>query len=294
MKILQHRTRVAMLAATLAVGSSALSAPIFASEWQPASSESLMRMPVQHMDKSLDQSFRESTLFGEIDAAGTQIDIETQRMADLADAVSAAEGEERARLAHHLLMSKASYLELMQDKLELDARALETRAGIYEQVLADLIKDRRLADDPARAELAEQQQRARERLEQSTAAVDALLVDWERDDSREYQSQYSENLSQIERLRQAIEAHSANVGPVIDGQEVTRESYVRHLLANTEAERSVLEQEQLILTYMAKLVSLDAQTLEQSLLDDEFEMAAYDRADRIKPASTVDLFIKRI
>ena len=97
MKILQDRTRVAMLAATVAVGSSALSAPIFANEWQPASSESLMRMPVQHMDKSLDQSFRESTLFGEIDAAGTQIDIETQRMADLADAVLS--GGERARLA---------------------------------------------------------------------------------------------------------------------------------------------------------------------------------------------------
>lgn len=260
--------------------------------WNPVSSETLISLPAQYMDRSLEQDFRDSQLFGQIDATTAQIRMEAERMAALHQDASAASGDGAIELSHQLLVSKASYLELMQDKLTLDADALTTRIKVYEDVLERLQRDKRQAQDPVVADLVASQQAARARMESTVSTVDQMLNDLPVERVSRYQSQYGENLQKIAELKRAINEHDANAAPSIDGETVSREDYVRHLLANAEAERSIIEQEQLMLSYMARLVSLDAQALEQSLMGGGEQFAELADDDPVRPANAVDFFIQ--
>jgi hypothetical protein len=58
-------------------------------------------------------------------------------------------------------------------------------------------------------------------------------------------------------------------GPEVDGVPVTREAYVRQLIADAQAELELIGQEETILGYMAKLVALDATALSEEVADAE-------------------------
>ncbi len=274
-----------VLASTVSVSFSALGM----ADWQPTSSEKLIKLPAQYMDKSLQQSFRESALATSINAAQVQLGIEVQRMQDLRSAVNSASGDEKVSLQHQLLESKSAYLELMQEKLQMDQQALEAKNKVYEQVMNDLRREKRKSKDPVVADTRAMQQAARQRLEQSVAQVDLMMTDTTFGEASEYRSHYAENLNKIEELKAAIRSHVANEAPAIDGLEVSREEYVRHLLANIQAEQALVDQEELMLTYMAKLVALDAQALEQTLIYDD---QGFDQsADPARPVLAADLFL---
>ena len=291
MKKPAHPKRLAVLIAALVLESTTLSAQD--ADWDPMSSETLISLPARYMVRSLEQDFRDSSLFRQIDAANTQIRIEAQRMESLHEDANAASGDAAVDLSHQLLVSKASYLELMQNKLTLDSEALTTRVQVYKDVLERLQRDKRYAQDPVRADLVASQKAARARMEGAVAVVDQMLNDWPNERVSRYQSQYGKNLQKIAELKRAISDHEANAEPSIDGQTVSREAYVRHLLANAEAQRSIIEQEHLMLNYMARLVSLDAKALEQSLLSGpEQQYAELAADDPIRPARTADFFIE--
>ena len=63
----------------------------------------------------------------------------------------------------------------------------------------------------------------------------------------------------------------------------TKKEYLRHLISETEAELQVLERENAILGYMAKLVALDAMALSELLA------APADVADSTAAGSGTDL-----
>ena len=60
-------------------------------------------------------------------------------------------------------------------------------------------------------------------------------------------------------------------------------------MADTESELAILQQEETILGYMAKLVALDAMALSEEGLN--AEIADSDIPDMSSPAASVDLFI---
>jgi len=99
-------------------------------------------------------------------------------------------------------------------------------------------------------------------------------------------------VSKLEALKSAINAHAANASPAIDGQQVSKSDYVRHLLTSLNAEQAIFDQEKLMLSYMAKLVAMDAQTLEHQLLasSEQDETQKAQRA-RTSLSGNTDLFI---
>jgi hypothetical protein len=58
-----------------------------------------------------------------------------------------------------------------------------------------------------------------------------------------------------------------NQGPVIDGTEVSKVDYVRHMVALTEGELALIAMEEEMLGYMARLVGLDALALAEKQAD---------------------------
>lgn len=260
-------------------------------DWQPVASEKLIRMPAKYMNASIERNFQQSTLATGINALDAQIQMEAARMQESHQAIDGVEGEQAVELQHQLLMAKSNYLELMHDKHELSEQALNKKAALYQRVLKKLQQDKSRALDPVSAELIIKQKAARTRLNQAISDVDDVLLQTLPGKDSKYQQEYSKNLSKIEQLKQAIQQHGANEGPALDGQDMNREQYVRYLLEKVDSELALIDQERLMLGYMAKLVAMDVQSLEYEMSYGELDEEAQHVKEQVRLVNATDMFI---
>jgi DhnA family fructose-bisphosphate aldolase class Ia len=130
---------------------------------------------------------------------------------------------------------------------------------------------------------------ARQRMEKVIEKVDQSLMHLGVDKSSSYTNEYSKNLNQIQNLKMAINRHQANQSPTMNGVDITSEEYLRQLLMSVSTEQSLLDQEALMLSYMAKLVALDAQTLEYEMAYGD-EQGAEMISEASKPSTATTLF----
>jgi hypothetical protein len=98
-------------------------------------------------------------------------------------------------------------------------------------------------------------------------------------------------MAAIEQLAQAIAAHPMTDAAARDGQPMSRQDAIRALLGEAQAELALIEQEEAMLGYMAKLVSLDA----MALADEAMDVARADSEipDVANPAGAVSFFVSR-
>lgn len=260
--------------------------------WQPISSERLVRLPASYLDKAVERDFRESALADRLIDLNGQAQSQGGSLAELREAIGMADGEQRMELRHQFMVQKSAYLDSMEERQKLHRKELLTKVRVYESVLSRLRKDRSAASDPVVVDLIAQQKEARQRLATSVSSVDAHVFDALPGDESKYTQQYGENLAKISELQSAILQHPANDAPSVDGEEVTREDFVRHLIAQAEAGLALLDQEEEMLGYMARLVALDAQALQNEL---EFGESSDDISGNENPtrlANAVDFFTK--
>jgi hypothetical protein len=266
-----------------------------AATWEPSSSEKLVRLPVTYIDKTIQQDFLDSPLASSIAATDAQIAAIAGQLRDLKDAMEGAEGENLVELKHQFLEMKTEYVELMLRKQALDSQGVDTRIAIYEDVLEELQRDGRFAADVDREELQAAQRAAKERMQRSVASVDAAMEELSgylaRVETSKYEDEYATNLEKLEKLKRAVNEHASNASPVIDGMDVSRDQYLRHLIAMAQAERAILEQEELMLSYMAKLVALDAMSLEQEITEMAVAEAGEGMLGGADVAEAADFFI---
>jgi len=260
-------------------------------DWQPAVSESLIRMPAKYLNNSIERDFQKSALASGLNTLETQLMTEVSKMQGMMKTLKTVEGDANATLRHDLLVSKSNYLELMSDKQSLKKRALNKKSGVYQKVLSKLQQKRFFASDPVSASLVASQKSARERMSKVVADVDELLLQNPFSKVSSYQKEYGVNLAKIEQLKQAINKHRGNENPVMDGQTLSREQYIRFLQSNVESDLALLDQEQLMLGYMAKLVALDAQSLEHELEAGNSEGPLINTQTQARLMNTVDLFL---
>lgn len=233
--------------------------------WDPVSSERLVRLPATYLEKAVQRDFQSSPLAGRMFDLEDRANAMGRTLAELRDAIELADGEVEIELRHQYLAEKSAYLDTMEERQELKRRGLNTKIGVFQSVLRKLKRSRSLADDPVTVDLIEKQAAATRRLENSIEQVDARLFEAVPGEESRYSEEYRQNLGRISELQQAIQVHRANGPALIGGEAVTREAYVRHLLAQAEAGLALLNQEQEMLGYMAKLVALDAQALQYEL-----------------------------
>ena len=260
-------------------------------DWQPGATERLVSMPAKYMSATIEKDFQKSSLANGLEALDAQVLIQATRMRELNELQNEVSGEQAVEVRHQVLEAKSSYLELMNERLQLNERALEKKADLYQNVLDKLQRKKARAQDPRVANVIANQNAARERLSQSIAQVDQLLAETIPGQPSKYQQQYSENLAKLEDLKKAVENHVANENPIAGGEAMTREEYVRYLLASIDSEKALLDQERLMIGYMAKLVALDAQALEHEISYGEFDEEAEQAKESVRLANTADLFM---
>lgn len=298
MSIKSHRRHVrhSLLPALCLTTSLLAVAPMAAAQgatanWKPVSSERLVKLPANYLKKAIDRDFAASGLATAIADAGDALSLKAQTLKDLQGAIEQAQGDLRVELQHQFLAEKQAYLKLVARHQELRRQRAETKVRVYENLLGK-VQRRNGSMEPQKAALIQQQEAARQRFETTSAQVDSKLFSSTLTSQSKYAKEYAANVSAIEKLVHAIQSHPAQQDAVLNGAPATKADLVRQLLAENQAEISMLDQERAIVGFMAKLVSLDALALADSVQENPADgPTPPDSGNHV--TSAVDLFVAR-
>lgn len=256
--------------------------------WSPEVSEQLVKLPAAVLDRRIERDFRDSSLGTAVRQKEEDLRLKTQTLADISAAIDLAEGESAQELQHRLLVEKQAFIHQAGEKNTMQREQLQTKQRLLERILKKLTQ----ADDAMSADrqkLIESQNAARERLEKSIAMADKLLSTNPLVGESRYAQEYDEKRAALDALREKISSHPMNQDPMIDGEQLSKPDYVRHLVAVTEGELALLDMESEMLGFMAKLTSLDALALAEQMDDPELADSDIPTADSLTHA--VNFFI---
>ncbi|MFW8589969.1 hypothetical protein ACOI22_04120 [Glaciecola sp. 2405UD65-10] len=259
-------------------------------EWQPASAESLMQLPANLIEKRIVQDFRMSPLASELLLIDEEISATGQQIAALKSLVANSDAHDLIDEKVDLVQLKSQFLDLMQQGQELRQNQLQDKMHVYQEVLAKLYSNSNAQSNDQAYQLKLSQQEARARMEKVMQRVDQALLQDDDFEQSPYATEFAENLSKIDQLKEAISKHQANMAATVDGIEVSTQEYIRQLLMQAASEQSLLDQEGLMLSYMSKIVALDAQSLEFAISESQ-EQEALSQVPSTTPASSVSLFL---
>ncbi len=275
-----------MIAMDAPVYSSTSSSPV----WQPEASERLEKLPAKYIKKSLEQDFLGSELGSAVKDVGTELTFKSETLTDLEMAIKQTDGEMQRELKHQFLVEKREFVDLVTRKVELRRRALEKQSEILESLLQQSMQvSARL--EGGRKDLIEKQNAARSRFQASISEVDMRLMEKTATDESKYSKEFTRNLSAIESLSQAIKNHAMSPVSEGDGRLLTKDGYLKELISETQFKLQLLDQEETILGYMAKLVALDANALSQEFDNSEYANGEAQKASTLPQA--VRFFIAR-
>jgi hypothetical protein len=257
-------------------------------DWQPVASETLIKLPANLIEKRIQQDFEMSPLANQLLSLESSIAQKGDKALQslLADAAETELIEERVSL----VQIKSSYLDDMQLSQSLRQDALNKKQYLYEDVLRKLFHQQNSSANLDMQKLRAKQEEAKKRMDRVIAQVDATLLSDHLDKKSPYADEFAMNLGKIEQLKQAISQHQSSLAPMIDGVEVSAQEYVRQLLMQAASDQSLLDQEALMISYMAKLVALDAQSIEFRLAYEETEDGELIN-NFTKPSQATDLFL---
>ena len=278
-------------ASLIAASTAGARTPADDATWSPRTSERLIKLPSNFLKKAIEQDYAKSSLAAAVRETEEKMNLKVKTLEDLRGAMEQAEGDLRIELRHQFLAEKRAYLDLVANHQSLRRKHARTKIRVYENLLGK-IKHKNTAQTPQRAALIDKQTAARDRFENTIAKVDAKLFRSSLMTESKYAREYAKNVSAIEQLVQAVNAHPMNEQPKLDGALVSREDFVRQLIGENEATIAVLDQEQSILGYMAKLVALDALALSEAVTGDTIVGAEAQTAET-GVTNAVEFFVAR-
>ncbi len=260
-----------------------------AAVWNPVASERLIKLPGSYLKKAVENDFASSRLAASLRDTENLMELKTQTLTDLQLAIDDAEGELKTELSHQFLAEKRDYLELVGRHQDLRRQQASTKMRLYEKLLNKLGREE-AAMTPERQALVESQEDARRRLRRSISKVDLKLFSTPMTGQSKYAREHAKNVVAIERLLAAIKTHPMSADSQVNGQPVTKQEYLRLLVGETQSELAIIEQEETILGYMAKLVSLDAMAL-SDLLTAGGDASPQDETEGVGITAAVEFFV---
>ncbi|MEQ3660395.1 MAG: hypothetical protein ABNH21_15730 [Glaciecola sp.] len=259
-------------------------------DWQPVASETLIKLPANLIEKRIQQDFDMSPLASELLQLENEIASKGDKIVALQTILTDVPEQEMIEERVSLVQLKSSYLDDMQLSQVLRQQALNKKQSVYEDVLQQLLYQTNSSANVDMQAIRKRQEAAKKRMEKVIAQVDETLLNQGLDSQSPYADEFAANLDKIERLKSAIAKHKSSMAPTIDGVEVSAQEYVRQLLMQAASDQSLLDQEALMISYMAKLVALDAQSIEFALAYEETDEGAVIN-NFTKPSQAADLFL---
>lgn len=258
-------------------------------DWKPVASDKLIKLPANIIEKRIQKDFQASPMATRLVALDVNMKEKVNVIKTILQEISELGGEAAQNQRFELLQYKSEYLDLLQESHALHQSVLNKKQTLYSTVLDKMRHQSGTISNNETYQIQQAQIAARQRMEKVISQVDQSLMHLGADKPSPYTDEYSKNLNQIEQLKMAISRHQTNQSPKVNGIDISSEEYLRQLLIAISTEQSLLDQETLMLSYMAKLVALDAQALEYEIAyNDEDQSATLTEAS--KASSVTSLF----
>lgn len=241
-----------------------------ANNWQPVISDKLIKLPANVIYQRIESDFSTSPLATELNRVEASLVTSAQQIKELQKLKSKATEQERLALDIDIVEKKSTYVSQLKKSHELRAQALNQRQGLYENVLNKLNQKTSNKKAGSTYQLEKARLAAKARFNKSQQQVQQRLAEQVTPqrynaNTPEFHTRYQQNVDKIAQLKRTLNTHVMNAQPEIDGVSVTDQEYVRSLLIRLSTERSILAQENTMLSYMTKLVALDAENLTATL-----------------------------
>ena len=273
----------------LILGSSQAIANLSNGEWQPQIVEKMYILPPKQLDRVLNNDFRNSSLYLNLKTADDKIKSRYSKIDQLNKSIPQFKGDEQIELKHQVIVEKKEYITDMSERLKIKREHLLTKKRFFEKIKRKTLFQKGNQNFKAQSKFQASREKALQRSKKLDKKISNLLIGNNMSNNSKYFSEYQKTMLAMQKLETKIKSHPKfQENDLLLNSENKLES-LNVFIDKLESELSVLALKEQVLTKMAKLVSLDAMELADSL---QINISQGNEFKDVKdPADSVTLFL---
>ena len=249
----------------LILGSSQAIANLSNGEWQPQIVEKMYILPPKQLDRVLNNDFRNSSLYLNLKTADDKIKSRYSKIYQLNKSIPQFKGEEQIELKHQVIVEKKEYITDMSERLKIKREHLLTNKRFFEKIKRKTLFQKGNQNFNAQSKFQASREKALQRSKKLDKKISNLLIGNNMSNNSKYFSEYQKTMLAMQKLETKIKSHPKfQENDLLMNSENKLES-LNVFIDKLESDLSVLALKEQVLTKMAKLVSLDAMELADSL-----------------------------
>ena len=249
----------------LILGSTHAMANLSNGEWQPQIVEKMYILPPKQLDRVLNNDFRNSSLYLNLKTADDKIKSRYSKIDQLNKSIPQFKGDEQIELKHQVIVEKKEYITDMSERLKIKREHLLTKKRFFEKIKRKTLFQKGNQNFKAQSKFQASREKALQRSKKLDKKISNLLIGNNMSNNSKYFSEYQKTMSAMQQLETKIKSHPKfQENDLLLNSENKLES-LNVFIDKLESELSVLALKEQVLTKMAKLVSLDAMELADSL-----------------------------
>lgn len=249
----------------LILGSSQAIANLSNGEWQPQIVEKMYILPPKQLDRVLNNDFRNSSLYLNLKTADDKIKSRYSKIDQLNKSIPQFKGDEQIELKHQVIVEKKEYITDMSERLKIKREHLLTKKRFFEKIKRKTLFQKGNQNFKAKSKFQASREKALKRSKKLDKKISNLLIGNNMSNNSKYFSEYQKTMLAMQKLETKIKSHPKfQENDLLLNSENKLES-LNVFIDKLESELSVLALKEQVLTKMAKLVSLDAMELADSL-----------------------------
>ena len=249
----------------LILGSSQAIANLSNGEWQPQIVEKMYILPPKQLDRVLNNDFRNSSLYLNLKTADDKIKSRYSKIDQLNKSIPQFKGDEQIELKHQVIVEKKEYITDMSERLKIKREHLLTKKRFFEKIKRKTLFQKGNQNFKAQSKFQASREKALQRSKKLDKKITNLLIGNNMSNNSKYFSEYQKTMLAMQKLETKIKSHPKfQENDLLLNSENKLES-LNIFIDKLESDLSVLALKEQVLTKMAKLVSLDAMELADSL-----------------------------
>ena len=249
----------------LILGSSQAIANLSNGEWQPQIVEKMYILPPKQLDRVLNNDFRNSSLYLNLKTADDKIKSRYSKIDQLNKSIPQFKGDEQIELKHQVIVEKKEYITDMSERLKIKREHLLTKKRFFEKIKRKTLFQKGNQNFKAQSKFQASREKALQRSKKLDKKISNLLIGNNMSNNSKYFSEYQKTMSAMQQLETKIKSHPKFQGNDLLLNSENKLESLNVFIDKLESELSVLALKEQVLIKMAKLVSLDAMELADSL-----------------------------
>ncbi len=231
-------------------------------EWKPQIIEKMYILPPKQLNKVLNNDFNSSILALNLQNTDSKIKSKIKKINDLKIMLPDLSQEDKMEINHQIIVNKRDYIKEMNDLLNMKKQKLNTKKNFFIRIEKKL-KNKKIVNK----NFSKFEEDKKNAIKRSKSLDFKILEDTSSDFTKKskYFEQYQSNNKAIKKLELAIKNHPMNKQNILVKNPQNKLEAVQNFIQSIDAEIAVLDMKEQIISYMAKIVALDAMSLAESI-----------------------------